>query len=179
MRGFEIVKRTNAREAKTGRFWLRLIWGRRPVWTAARVFFLIAASLVVFKWILYPVKITGRSMEPTCYDGQIGLLNSLAFVWHAPRRGDVVGFRMEERGPIIVKRVIGLPGERIAIHCGTVLINGKSITEPYLEATGAWEWPEETVGDNIYFVSGDNRSISQQFRVEGGKVLGKLYTWHP
>jgi signal peptidase I len=117
-------------------------------------------------------------MEPTYYDGQVGLLNSLAYVWHPPRRGDVVGFRQGEGGPIIIKRIIGLPGERIAIHRGTVMINGASITEPYLAAKGAWEWPEETVGGRTYFVTGDNRLISQQFRVEGSRILGRIYSLH-
>ena len=170
---------TKVHQAKIGTVWLRLFFGRRPIWTAVRVFILIAASLVVFKWVLHPVKIIGKSMEPTCYDGQIGLVNSLAYFWHPPRRGDVVGFRQGESGPIIIKRVIGLPGERIAFHSGTVFINGKSISEPYLAAKGAWEWPEETLGEKTYFVTGDSRVISQQFRVEGSRILGKIYSWHP
>jgi signal peptidase I len=170
---------TNVHQAKTGTVWLRLFWGRRPVWTAARIFVLITASLVLFKWFLHPVRITGKSMEPTFYDGQVAFINSLAYVWHPPRRGDVIGFRLEKSGQIIIKRVIGLPGERVALHIGTTFINGKSISEPYLVAKGAWEWPEETVGQNTYFVTGDNRLVSQQFRVEAGRILGRIYKWHP
>src|ERR1039458_8277054 len=46
------------------------------------------------------------------------------------------------------------PGERVAFHSGVVFINGKSIAEPYLISHGAWEWPEETLGDDVYFVTG-------------------------
>ena len=173
------LEKTSVHPAKTEAVWLRLLWGRRPVWTAARIFVLITASLSIFKWVLHPVRITGKSMEPTYYDGQIGFINSLAYVWHLPQRGDVVGFRHAEGEQIIIKRVIGLPGERVAFHSGTVFINGKRIIEPYLLAKGAWEWPEETVGEKTYFVTGDNRLISQQFRVEGSKILGKIHSWHP
>lgn len=118
-------------------------------------------------------------MEPTCYNGQIGFINKLTYAWRPPQRGDIIGFRPENGGPIVVKRIIGLPGERIAFHSGTVFINGESLAEPYLESKGAWEWPEETLAKATYFVTGDNRTISLQFRVPQEKILGKLYFWHP
>ena len=118
-------------------------------------------------------------MEPTCYDGQISVMNVLAYVWHPPKRGDIVGFQSDDSRQIIIKRIIGLPGERIAFHSGVVYIDGRSIAEPYLVSHGAWEWPEETLGEKVYFVTGDNRVISQQFRVESGKILGKVFGWHP
>lgn len=157
---------------------MRLLFGSRPKWTLVRILMLVVTSLVLFKLILVPVQVTGRSMEPTCYDGEISAVNVLAYVWHHPRRGDIVGFHSVNGSQIIIKRIIGLPGERIAFHSGVVFINGKSIVEPYLISQGAWEWPEETLGDNVYFVTGDNRVISQQFRVERSKILGKLYSWH-
>jgi signal peptidase I len=118
-------------------------------------------------------------MEPTYYDGQVGVVNVFAYAGHSPRRGDIVGFHWQGDRQIIVKRVIGLPGERIAFHRGTVFINGQSLAEPYLVASGAWEWPEETLPEKTFFVTGDNRMISQQFRVESSQLLGKVYTWRP
>jgi signal peptidase I len=160
-------------------FCLRLLFGPRPKWTLVRVLILIITSLVLFNWILVPVRVVGRSMEPTCYDGQIAVINSLSFIRHQPGRGDIVGFRLTNNPQIIIKRIVGLPGEHIAFHSGVVFINGKSIAEPYLTSQGAWEWPEETLAENTYFVTGDNRVISQQFRVERSRILGKLYSWHP
>src|ERR1017187_2946009 len=124
-------------------FCLRLLFGSRPKWTLVRILILVVTSLVFFKLVLVPVRVIGRSMEPTCYDGQIAVINSLSFIWLQPGRGDIVGFRLATNQPIIIKRVIGMPGERIAFHSGVVFINGKSITEPYLTSQGAWEWPEE------------------------------------
>ena len=162
---------------KTG--WQRLFVGRNPAWTLGRVFLLILSSFLIFKFVLTPIRVTGNSMEPTCYDGQISVLNVLAYVWHSPRRGDIVGFHSDDGRQIIIKRIIGLPGERIAFHSGVVYINGRSIAEPYLASQGAWEWPEETLGEKVYFVTGDNRVISQQFRVETSKILGKVFGLHP
>jgi signal peptidase I len=162
---------------KTG--WLRFFIGRNPAWTFGRIALLILSTFLIFKFVLTPVRVSGNSMEPTCFDGQISVLNVLAYVWHPPKRGDIVGFQSEDGRQIIIKRIIGLPGERIAFHSGVVYINGKSFAEPYLLSRGAWEWPEETLGKNVYFVTGDNRVISQQFRVERIKIMGKLYGWHP
>lgn len=159
--------------------WLRFFVGRNPAWTFGRVAFLILGSFLIFKFVLTPVRLTGTSMEPTCYDGQIGIVNKLAYVWRNPSRGDLITFHSDDGLQIIVKRIIGLPGERIAFHSGVVFINGKQILEPYLVSKGAWEWPEETLDDKVYFVTGDNRVISQQFRVKNSKIMGKLYGWHP
>ena len=71
---------------------------------------LVVTSLVLFKLILVPVQVTGLSMEPTCYDGEISAVNVLAYVWHHPRRGDIVGFHSVNGSQIIIKRIIGLPG---------------------------------------------------------------------
>jgi len=153
--------------------------GRKPAWTIGRAALLIFGSFLIFKFVLTPIRVTGNSMEPTCYDGQISILNVLAYAWHPPKRGDIVAFQSGDDRKIMVKRIIGLPGERIAFHSGVVYINGQRIAEPYLVSQGAWEWPEETLGDNFYFVTGDNRVISQQFRIDGKNILGKLYGWHP
>jgi signal peptidase I len=155
-----------------------MFFGRCPQWTLVRILILILASVVLFRFILVPVRLMGRSMEPTCHDGQIGIVNTWAYLGHQPRRGDLVGFRPDDNRQIIIKRIIGLPGERIAIHSGIVLINGQSMAEPYLTAQGAWEWPEETLGGKMFFVMGDNRIVSQQFRVDGSRIMGKLYGWH-
>jgi signal peptidase I len=155
--------------------YLRLLLGRHPKRTLVRVLLLIITSVVLFRFILVPVKVIGRSMEPTCYDGQVSLVNMLAYTWKQPQRGDVVAIKIDDKKQVILKRLIGMPGEQIAFHTGVVFINGKRLEEPYLASIGAWEWPEETLGNKTYFVTGDNRSISQQFRVERQQIIGKLF----
>jgi signal peptidase I len=178
-RNVSCLQRTEPLQTGGKTDWQRFFIGKNPAWTLARVLLLILGSFLIIKFVLTPIRVTGNSMEPTCYDGQISVLNVLAYAWHTPKRGDVVGFRSGDGRQIIIKRIIGLPGERIAFHSGAVYINGRSIAEPYLVSLGAWEWPEETLGENIYFVTGDNRVISQQFRVETSKIMGKVFGWHP
>jgi len=162
------------REVKSS--FIRFVVGRRPVWTLVRILLLLISTLVVTHFVLVPIRVTGRSMEPTYYDGQIAFVNLLAYKRHLPRRGDIIAFRS---GPqVIMKRVIGLPGERIAFHTGVVEINGERLEEPYLTSPGSWEWPEELIGEKSYFVDGDNRAISQQFRVEESNILGKVFRLH-
>jgi len=164
-----------SRETKKQSLWARLVWGKRPVWTVFRLLLLIVTCLFVFKFVLCPIRVSGRSMEPTFYDGQIGVINLLAYHGKAPLRADIIAFRQAPDPHILIKRVIGLPGEQIAFHSGVVSINGNPIDEPYLTSLGAWEWPEETLGDNVYFVTGDNRTVSQQYRVQRGEILGKVH----
>ena len=155
----------------------RWIWGKRPLRTLGRILFLVAIVGVLFGWILKPVKVVGHSMEPICYDGEIGFINALAYVRHTPHRGDIVVVRNSAR-EILIKRIIALPGERIAFHSGTVSINGEALAEPYLESKGAWEWPEEELGEDAFFVTGDNRQISQQLRLRRSDIIGKFVRWH-
>ena len=155
-------------------WFMRILLGARPKWTLVRILLLIIASVVIFGVILIPIKVVGRSMEPTLYDGQVRFVNRFAYNWTQPKRGDLIAFKVEERKEIILKRIIGMPGERIAFHTGVVFINGQRLEEPYLPSLGTWEWPEETLGDNTYFVSGDNRQVSQQFRIQRQQILGKL-----
>jgi signal peptidase I len=159
--------------------WRRLVLGRRPAWTLARILILTAMFACLAKFVVLPVRIVGISMEPALHEGQINFINRLTYQWNHPQRGDVVGFRMESDGPIIIKRIIGLPGERLAFHSGTLYINGVSMPEPYLADPGTGEWPDETVPPDVFFVMGDNRMYSRQYRVDRSKILGKLCGSHP
>ena len=156
-------------------FLMRLFLGRLPRRTFFRIFLLVAASLVTFNLILLPVRVTGISMEPTCKDGWICFINLLAYQGREPQRGDIVGIRFASGGPILLKRVLGLPGERIAFHTGTVFINRVRLDEPYLVSPGTWEWSEDTLENDTYFVTGDNREVTEQFRVGRKQIIGRLW----
>jgi len=170
-------KNSESSTGLVGSRWQQIFFGRHPLRTFTRIAILVLSSFLVFKFILVPVKLTGNSMDPTFCNGQNGFINKLAYVWEKPKRGDIVGFRVHGDKQIIIKRIIGMPGERIAFHSGEVFINGKGLAEPYLAAKGAWEWPEEALGDNVYFVTGDNRVISQQIRIQPDEILGTFHRW--
>jgi len=160
-------------------WWGRLLIGRRPVRTLLRVVVLIIVVFILFKFVFIGIRVRGISMEPTCHDGRIGLVNRLAYAHGKPKRGDVVAIRMAGERVMLLKRVVGLPGERIAVHRGVVFINGRKLPEPYVsEPRDLWEEPETRLGEHEYYVVGDNRSMPGRWHEHGGvdenRITGKL-----
>jgi len=166
--------------------------------------FLIAglAVLTVFlglifavrSWVLTPFQIPTSSMEPTLLgnhsdqSGDTILVNRLAYLGSGPSRWDVVAFRFLEPGsppgekPIsMVKRVVGLPGETVAISEGGILINGRIVPKPaplksirYLSLGRFGIMPLE-LGPREYFVLGDNSYLSRDSRRYGPIPRGSIF----
>jgi signal peptidase I len=156
-----------------GRF-RRVIFGANPRRTTVRILVLAAVSIVTFKWILMPVRADGDSMLPTYYSGNLTLVNRLAYVSNRPKRGDIVAIRLAGPRVVYIKRVVGLPGERISIVDGEVLIDGSPLLEPYVRHGRVWNVDEVTLAPSEYFVIGDNRGASDFGRVEAERILGRL-----
>jgi signal peptidase I len=149
----------------------------------------VALSLVLFLGInavSARIRVESVSMQPTLYAGNFVIVNKLAYKMDAPQRGDVIVFYFPpdpDQEPYI-KRVIGLPGDRIQIAGGQVFINDVLISEPYLQVEtqrgGDWTVPPESL-----FVMGDNRNNSSDSRAWGmvpyKNVIGKavLVYWPP
>lgn len=158
--------------------WWRVVTiGRNPKATLVRIGVLVAASFVVFKFILLPIRVEGISMLPTYKDRSWNFVNRLAYVWHEPRRGDVVSIRLAGPHVMYLKRIVGLPGETVAFENGHVLIDGQVLDEPYEKSPCDWNRPPVKLGPDEYFVVGDNRTMPQQFhvfgRVERYRIVGK------
>lgn len=147
-------------EASTPPWWVCVLVGRRPWRTLARVLCLIGLSAFLFKVVLIPIRVQGTSMTPAYQDGSINFINRWAYRWSPIKRGDVVGIQLLGPNGLILKRVIGLPGERLAIKHGVVHINGQPLTEPYVHrASRKWELTECKLGPEEYYVVGDNRGM--------------------
>ncbi len=134
-----------------------------PLRFAIDVIETIALSLLLFlaiNAVSARIRVDGFSMEPTLRSGEFVVVNKLAYRFGAPSRGDVVVFHFP-RNPEqeYIKRVIGLPGDRVAVQDGVVLVNGLVLDEPYIKAPPAYE-NEWVVSDNGLFVLGDNRNNS-------------------
>lgn len=160
-------------------FWRRLIIGRRPRWTLVRLAVVVAASLFLFTGVLIPIRVRGTSMVPSYRDGAINLVNTWSYSRHGPRRGDVVAIRYPDSALVLLKRVVGLPGERIAIRRGTVFINGAALDESYVKNPRAlWHLPEMQLGPTQCFALGDNREMNQWDHVYGPfelrQIVGKV-----
>ncbi len=162
--------------------WLRVVLiGRSPKRTLARLAVLVVACFVIFKFILLPIRVTGGSMLPTYKDHGVNFVNRLAYLWHEPRRGDVVAIRMSDTSGLSImymKRVVGLPGETVAFADGHVLINGRILNEPYLKYPCDWDRDPVTLNSSQFFVVGDNRSMPQRDhtfgRADRRQIVGKV-----
>ncbi|MBI1874054.1 MAG: signal peptidase I [Acidobacteria bacterium] len=158
---------------------LDLVVGRNLRWTLIRATAIIVVSVVVFGWVLLPVRTYGVSMEPTYRAGELVFVNALAYRWGKPERGDIVAIELAGPHVVFLKRIVGLPGEHIAFRAGLVLVNGQPLQEEYVRyRVPDWNVPDSRLGSAEYFVVGDNRSMPQQ-QHEFGKVteprlIGKL-----
>jgi signal peptidase I len=134
------------------------------------------ASVLIITFLYQPVRVEGTSMLPRLEDRDRLFINKFVYHVEAINRGDVVVFRYprdEEKS--YIKRVIGLPGDRIRIVEGRVFINGQPIPEPYVpeEFRDEKSYAEYTVPADHYFMMGDHRSISSDSR-EFGPVAREL-----
>jgi signal peptidase I len=156
----------------------RIAFGSNPRRTAVRVLVLAAMSVVTFRWVLIPVRTQGISMQPTYESGRLNFVNRFAFVRRGPARGDVVAIRLAGPHVVYLKRVIGLPGERLKIVQGQVYINDSALVEPYVRDRRPWEVPEITLTGSEYYVIGDNRGMrasDHDFgRVNAQRILGGI-----
>jgi signal peptidase I len=152
-----------------------LLFGAHPRRTAIRAAVLIITAAVVFGVALLPVRLSGISMEPTYTDGQFNFANRLAYGGNRrPGRGDVVAIRMAGPSVLYVKRVVGLPRERVEIALGTVLINGEPLAEPTVVNKAPWNVPAVTLGDDEYYVIGDNRAMKAENHDFGRATLDRI-----
>lgn len=106
--------------------------------------------------------VDGASMEPTFYTSERVIVDRVTMLLGGPSRGDVVVLDSPRQDELLIKRVIGLPGETVTVQAGRVTINGTLLEEPYVQefctypsCNGTWE-----LGPDEYFVLGDNRSHS-------------------
>ena len=122
-------------------------------------------------WFLWPVRISGESMAPNYDDGQAAVINRLAYFSNSPQRGDVVGLRVGHE--FYLKRIVGLPGERIEFQRDTVVVNGRPLKEPYPVKPLLWKLAPVQLGANDYYVMGDNRTMSKLGPVPRELIIGK------
>ncbi len=143
--------------------------------------------VIVFAVIgMRPGQVSGFSMEPRIDSDEYVLINALAYRLGPPKRGDIIAFRHERTAPsVYLKRVIGLPGDRIAIDRGVVSLNGTPLDEPYVAFRDARSFPAVVVPPDAYYVLGDNRARSDDSRswgfVAATDVIGRAVfgVWPP
>jgi signal peptidase I len=122
---------------------------------------LAAAALAVRRARLEPMLVKGASMAPTLAPGHRVAVAPLV---RPPRRGDLVVLRRPRGDLEVVKRVVGLPGERVALRAGRLEVDGQAVPEPYLGGPPAPGELELALGPAEYLVLGDHRAASTDGR---------------
>lgn len=146
-------------------------------------YLIIIVAVLLFRTFLYsPIRVTGDSMIPTLYDGNIMILDKIGYRINGLDRFDIVVIKYNNEK--IIKRVIGLPGEKIEYNDDKLYVNGKYIEETY-DKGETKDFILETLGytvipDGKYLVLGDNRMISKDSRIIGlideNQILGYTNT---
>ncbi len=125
--------------------------------------------LLVRVFVASPMRIRTGSMSPTLTAGEHVLAEKVTRRDHDWRRGDIVAFRIDGRGDILVKRVVALAGDAVGLEDGRLVVNGDRVTEPYtdVDAIDSVYFGPVTVPAAHLFVMGDNRANSRDSRVFG------------
>ena len=132
---------------------------------------LIPALIIVFvinAFVAQATRVEGESMVPNLYNNERLIIEKMSYRFHLPVRGDIIVIKPPRKGTEpLIKRVISLPGETIAVHDGKVYINGQALDEPYLTQQTAGTMAQQLVPEGYVFVMGDNRGASNDSRSFG------------
>jgi signal peptidase I len=148
----------------------------------------LAVALCLRLWIAEPRYIPSDSMVPTLETGDRILVEKVSYRLHPPQRGDIVVFYppFATVKQAFIKRVVGLPGEEIAVRDGLLWINGTAYREPYIAAAMNYELPPLRIPPESYWVMGDNRNNSNDSHVWGflpaeniiGHAAFRFFPWN-
>ncbi len=156
------------------------------IWEVFKIVIVALLIVVPIRYFIFqPFFVRGQSMEPNFYNGDYLIIDELSYQFRAPKRGEVVVFKYpNDTTQRYIKRIIGLPGETIAVNAGKVFVyqDGSPVA---LDELAYLPQTTQTQGNikisldkNEYFVLGDNRSLSADSRAWGtlpeGDLIGRV-----
>lgn len=189
----------DTRDAEPGKGGKKASTGRTILEYVVLAVVAIAVALLIQAFLVKPYRIPSESMEDTLLIGDRVLVDRVSWRFSEPQRGDITVFHSPMVGPVLIKRVVGMPGDEISLKDGAVYVNGKLLDEPYVRTVGGETAPTEpfdnglpwslqqpyTVPPGNYFMMGDNRTDSGDSREFGpvprGQLVGKAFAryWPP
>lgn len=147
----------------------------------------LAIGTAIYLFIAQPHRVSGQSMFPTLENGDYILTNKIGYTFGQPQKGQIIVFK-EPRDESLdfIKRIIGLPGDKLKIESGKVYVNGRVIDEGYLDPTITTlpasflkEDQEVIIPEDRYIVIGDNRLASSDSREWGfitrDEIIGQAF----
>lgn len=157
---------------------------------AETVLIALAIFLAVYIFLAQPHRVKGDSMEPNFLNGELILTDKISYRFRQPDRGEVIVFKAAPTNGKLdfIKRIVGLPSEKILVKNGSVFINGKLLKENYLgreiranlkDGGFLKNGQEYLIPENSFFVMGDNRGASFDSRdwgpVQKDEIIGKAF----
>ena len=137
----------------------------------------IAFTLLVFLLIRFAAqsfRVDGESMQPGLQTDEFVIVDKVTYLFHAPERGDIIVFHYPlDTSRDFIKRVIGVPGDRVSTTSTGVIVDGQTLLEPYIRVPFNFESNTWKLGPHQFFVMGDNRDNSLDSRSWG--LLDKSY----
>jgi signal peptidase I len=125
----------------------------------------VVIALIINLFLAQATQVLGQSMEPNLHSTQRVVVEKVTYrFFHGPRRGDIVVIALPEPSEMLIKRVVGLPGESIEVRSGQVYIDGKPLDEPWTVNPGGGSYGPHTIPPLHVFVMGDNRGASNDSR---------------
>jgi signal peptidase I len=139
----------------------------------------IVIAVLIHVFLAQATRVYGQSMEPNLHTDMRLVVEKLSYRLHTPERGDIVVLRVRPEDEMLIKRVIGLPGDQVEIRDGRVYVNGQPLDEPYLNQETRGNLAPRVVPPLHVFVMGDNRRASNDSRSFGpvhiDNIVGKAW----
>jgi len=157
------------------------------IWETTKIAIIALVIVVPIRYFLFqPFFVKGQSMEPNFENGDYLIIDEITYRFKSPQRGEVIVFKYpDDLSQRYIKRIIGLPGETVEINEGKIIIfsqNGQRVLEEsdylpsYIYTSGNMR---VVLGENEYFVLGDNRAVSSDSRrwgfLPGDDIIGRVF----
>lgn len=132
----------------------------------------VVIALAINLFLAQATQVLGQSMEPTLHSSQRVVVEKVTYqVFHGPRRGDIVVIDLPGQTDMLIKRVVGLPGETIEVRSGRVYVDGELLEEPWTVTPGGSNYGPKTIPPLHILVLGDNRGASNDSRSFGPVLI--------
>jgi signal peptidase I len=143
----------------------------------------LVIAIVIFLGLQVTVQsfvIVGSSMQPSFHNEERLLINKVVYIFRQPERGEVIIFTPPNQPQAdYIKRIIAIPGDRVAVQDGAVYINGTKLDEPYIKEPPTYTLPPLLIPEDNYFVLGDNRNSSNDshrgWTLPRENIIGKAW----